>query len=232
MTHEHFKTQHRTMGRYAAWAVFVIEIVYALTLLLGLLSLKSPQDPIGNPYFSIMELLIVLIAPLMVISMVAIHLYASPEDKAYSLTALAFMILLAGLTSSIHFVILTVSRQIEAAGLPWLPLFISFQWPSVAYTLDILAWDFFFALSMLFAAPVFKGGRLETTIRFLMIGSGVLSLAGLIGVPLANMMVRNIGIVGYVAVAAVAFLLIGILFGRTEQSSRATSSNLISQPGH
>jgi hypothetical protein len=86
----------------------------------------------------------------------------------------------------------------------------------VTYTLDILAWDFFFALSMLFAAPVFKAGRLETAVRWLLIVSGVLSLAGLIGVPLANMQVRNIGIVGYVPVAVVAFLLLGLVFGRTQ----------------
>jgi hypothetical protein len=189
-------------------------LVYAVTLALGLLSLKSPQDAIGDPYFSILELLIVLMAPLMVASMVAVHAYASPETKAYSLTALALMILLAGITSSVHFVILTVSRQIEATGLPWVPLFLSFTWPSVAYTLDILAWDWFFALSMLLAAPVFKVGRLEKTLRILMVVTGVLSLAGLIGVPLADMQVRLIGVVGYVGVSLVVFPLLGIVFGR------------------
>jgi hypothetical protein len=217
MSHEGFTTQHRTLGRAAAWAVFSLSVVYVVPLVLGILSLKSPQDPIGDPYFSIMELLIILTAPLMVVSMVAVHTYARPEVKAYSFTALAFMILLAGITCSVHFVILTVRRQIEATGLPWVPLFLSFTWPSVAYTLDILAWDFFFALSMLFAAPVFKGGRLETAVRFLMIVSGVVCLAGLIGVPLANMGVRNIGIAGYAVVAPVAFLLLGIVFGRTQQ---------------
>jgi hypothetical protein len=131
------------------------------------------------------------------------------------------MILLAGIPSSVHFVILTVRRQIEAAGLPWLPLFLSFTWPSVAYTLDILAWDVFYALAMLFAAPVFKGGKLQTAVRFLLIPSGIISFVGLLGVPLANMQVRfwydirNIGVFGYAVVAPVAFLLIGMLFGRT-----------------
>ena len=159
----------------------------------------------------------------MVIVMVAVHAYASPETKVYSFTALAFMIILAGITCSVHFVILTVSRQIESAGFPWGSLFFSFKWPSVAYTMDILAWDFFFALSMLFAAPVFKIGRLEKTIRILMIVSGVLSLAGLIGVPLANMNVRNIGILGYVGVSLIVFLLLGIVFGRTQQVQEETS---------
>ena len=55
MSHEGFTAQHRTIGRAAAWAVFLIALVYAIILMLGLLSLKSPQDPIGDPYFSIME---------------------------------------------------------------------------------------------------------------------------------------------------------------------------------
>ena len=109
-----------------------------------------------------------------------------------------------------------MASEVEAAGLTWVPLFLSFKWPSVAYTLDILAWDWFFALSMLFATPVFRGGRLEITVRILMIVSGVLSLAGLIGVPLADMHVRNIGIIGYGMVAPVVFLLLGIVFGRTQ----------------
>jgi hypothetical protein len=194
-------------------------VVYAITTVLGFLSLKSPQDPIGDPFFTIMELLIVLIVPLMVISMVAVHAYAAPDAKVYSLAALIFMVLMAGITSGVHFVILTVSRQLEAAGLTWMPLLLSFKWPSVAYALDILAWDWFFALSMLFAAPVFRGGRLEITVRILMIVSGVLSLVGLLGVPLANMQVRNIGIIGYAVVAIVVFMLLGIVFGRTQPGS-------------
>jgi hypothetical protein len=55
----------------------------------------------------------------------------------------------------VHFVILSVSRHVEFAGLAWAPLLLSFKWPSVAYALDILAWDVFVGLSMLCAAPVF-----------------------------------------------------------------------------
>jgi hypothetical protein len=216
MLHEGFTREHRMLGRAASLAVFFLLIAYAVTLVLGLISLKSSQDPIGDPFFSILELLIVVVAPLMVIVMVAVHAYASPETKAYSLTALAFMILLAGITCSVHFVILTVSRQIESVGFPWASLFLSFKWPSIVYTMDILAWDFFFALSMLFAAPVFKISRLEKTVRTLMIIDGLLSLAGLIGVPLANMNIRNIGILGYVGVSLIVFPLLRIIFGRTQ----------------
>jgi hypothetical protein len=86
---------------------------------------------------------------------------AASEAKLDSRTALAFVLLLAETTSIVHVTILTVSRSLAATGEPWAPLVCSFTWPAVVYALDILAWDWFFALSVLFAAPVFRGGGLE-----------------------------------------------------------------------
>lgn len=214
MPHENFTPPQRAIGRASSWSAALLGCIYLVTLVLGLLSLKSPDDPIADPYFSILELLIVLMAPLMVLSMAAVHAYSSPGGKAYSQAALIFMILMAGITSCVHFAILAASRPIAAAGLAGAPLLFSFRWPSLAYVLDILAWDWFFALSMFFAAPVFIRGRLERSLRVLMIASGVLSLAGLIGVPLADMQVRMIGVVGYAVVAPAVFLLLGMIFNR------------------
>jgi len=216
-THPDFTPQHRTIGRAAAWSVAALGVVYALVTALGFLSLESPQDPIGVPYITIMELLIIPLAASYVVTMVAVHAYARPAAKAYSLTALVFMIVLATITTSVHFVILTVGPGLEATGLSWIPLVVSFEWPSIVYALDILAWDWFFALSILFAVPVFRGGsRLERWVWILLLVSGLLSIAGLIGVPLSDMQVRNIGVVGYAVVAPVAFFLIGIVFERTD----------------
>ncbi len=125
------------------------------------------------------------------------------------------MALVAGVTCSVHFVILTLSRQAAFAGHPWVPLVLSFRWPSVVYALDILGWDVFFPVSMLFAAPVFGGSRLAVSIRLLMIASGVLALAGLSGVVTGDMQLRNIGIVGYLGVFLVVACLLAVLFSRT-----------------
>ena len=146
--------------------------------------------------------------------MVAVHAWAPAEARVFSLTALVFMSLLAGLTCSLHFVILTVGRQPAFAQLAWTPLLLSFEWPSVTYALDILAWDVFFALSVLFAAPVFRGSRLATSIRVLLVASGTLALGGLSGVVVGDMRLRMIGVVGYVGVFPVAALLLAILFYR------------------
>jgi hypothetical protein len=95
-------------------------------------------------------------------------------------------------------------------------LLFSFTWPSFAYSLDILAWDFFFALSMLFAAPVFADGQLARWIRALMTISGILALAGLTGAAVGDMQLRNIGILGYLVVFLVVAALLGVLFYQTK----------------
>ncbi len=203
-------------GKFTCWAVFILGIVYAATTLLGFLSLESPQHPIGNPYFTIMEILTLLIAPLMAVSMVAVHFYASPVDRIYSFLSVIFMFLMAGITSCVHFMILSMNLLGPTDLMLNASVFFSFNWLSIPYALDILAWDWFFALSFLLASPVFKGNRTERFVRILMISSGLLSLVGLMGVPLDNVQIRNIGIIGYAIVAPVVYLLIGNVMRRVE----------------
>jgi hypothetical protein len=209
-----FTSTARRLGLFSAVATASLLVVYAVTLVIGLASLKSPDDPIGNPWFTMLEIEIIVMMPAIVALFVAVHAWAPGRLKTLSLTAVVFMGVLAGITCTLHFVVLTLSRQAEFAGQPWLPLFMTFEWPSVAYAVDIVAWDVFFALAILFAAFVFSGSRLAAWIRGLMIASGVLSLAGLSGVALSNMQWRNIGIVGYVPVFLAVVVLLAVLFRR------------------
>jgi hypothetical protein len=210
-----FTPTARRFGIFSAAATVILVVAYAITLAVGLLTLESPEDPIGGPLFTILEILIIITMPGMVALMVTVHAWAPTNAKALSLTSVVFMGLLAGVTCSLHFVILTLSHQPEFRAQTWLPLVLSFEWPSIVYALDILGWDVFFPLSMLFAAPVFSGSRLATWIRVLMIVSGVLSLAGLSGVVAGDMQLRNIGIAGYVGVFLVVATLLAVLFYRT-----------------
>jgi hypothetical protein len=209
-----FTATARRLGIFSAAATVILLVAYAVTLAMGLASLESPQEPIGDPMFTILEVLIITMMPAMVALMVTVHAWAPMHAKTLSLTSLVFMGMLAGLTCCVHFVILTLSRQPEFTAQPWLPLVLSFNWPSVVYALDILGWDVFFPLSMLFAAPVFWGSRLAAWIRVLMTASGVLALAGLSGVVVGDMQLRNIGIVGYVGVFLVVTALLAVLFYR------------------
>ena len=215
MSREDFTTQHRVIGQVAAWTGFAVMQAYFVASGLGFLSLESPLDPIGAPFLPIMALLLILTASLLMVTMVAVHAYAAPEHKVSSMTALAFVILLVGITSSVNFAVLIVSSQADFAGAPWLPLFLPYKWPAVAYAMDVFAWDWFYPLSMLCAAPIFRGGRLERMVRVVMLVSGGLSLLGLIVLPFAVLPAIVISIVGWGVAGSIVFLLLAIVFGRT-----------------
>ena len=224
-----FTPTARRVGIFSAAATLILLVAYAITLAVGLASLESPQEQIGDPMFSILEVRIIVMMPAVVSLMAAVHAWAPPQAKTLSLISVVFMGMLAGLTCCLHFVVLTLSRQTAFGGQPWLPLFMSFKWPSVVYALDILGWDVFFALSMLFAAPVFRGNRLAASIRALMIASGVLSLAGLSGVVLGDMRFRNIGIVGYVGVFLGVVAMLLILFDKASPITAPAGERTVSR---
>ena len=209
-----FTAGARKLGIWSAAATAFLGVAYFIPLVGGFLSLKSPEDPIGDPWFAILEILIIVMMPVMVALMGAVHAWALPGARAFSLLALVFMGIVAGLTCSLHFVLLTLGRDANFTAQRTASLFISFKWPSVVYALDILAWDFFFPLAVLSAAPVFGGSRLATRIRVLMITSGTLALAGLGGAIVGDMQLRNIGIIGYAVVFPVVALLLTRLFQR------------------
>ncbi len=209
-----FRSRDRAMGMVGAWTAFVVNEAYAVTSGLGYLSVKSPSDPISDPYLSIMSLLIVLMAPFLVITMVAVHAYAADEHKPYSLAALVFMILLAGITSSVNFAIFAVARQPTPTPSLWVSSFISSEWPPLPQALDFFAWDWFFALSMLLAAPVFRGGRLRNAVRALMLITGVLCILGLVWLPFSPSQATIIGILGWGVAGPIVFLLLANFFTR------------------
>lgn len=215
MQSEDFTIQQRIAGLYSSRGLTAFLLLYLVTLILGFISLDSPDDPIGNPYFTILELLILLMMPLMVLVMIALHSYSSKNRRIFSLFALVMMIISTTITSAVHFTILSVSRHPSFTSMEWTSYLLSFEWPSIAYSLDILAWDWFFALSILSAAFVFQTGKIESAVRILMLISGSLCLIGLIGIPTGDMQVRLIGVVGYAVLTIPIFFLLGILLNRT-----------------
>ena len=210
-----FRAGDRVMGMVGAWTAFVVNEAYSITSGLGYLSAKAPSDPISDPYLSIMSLLIVLMAPFLVLTMVAVHAYAAAEHKRYSLAALAFMILLAGITSSVNFALFVVARQPTPPSSMWVASFVSSGWPPLPQALDFFAWDWFFALSMLLASPVFRGSRLGNAVRVLMLLTGALCILGFVWLPFSPPQATVIGILGWGVAGPIVFLLLANLFTRS-----------------
>ena len=143
---------------WAARAVVALGVVYVITGAAGyFLGANQPEHfGVVDPALAVLEILIILCVPPMITMMAALHACAVSDKKTWSRVALIFMVLLGGVTFAIHFVELTVVRRIDLTTTPGLARVLSFQWPSAAFALDLLAWDVFLGLSMLFA-PVRLG---------------------------------------------------------------------------
>ncbi len=210
-----------SFGIRAASSVAVLCLVYGAVLAVGLLTLPSRDAQIQEPWFTLLELLTIAIAPAIVTFTAALHAFASPERKPAALASLAFMSICACVTCVVHFAILTLGHHPAISGQAWAGLIFSFRWPSIAYALDILAWDVFFPLGALFAAAAVQGPGLAQVVRTLLYASAALALVGLAGAPLANMQVRNVGIIGYAVLFPVAAALMVGVFRQNENARAA-----------
>jgi hypothetical protein len=193
--------QERAIGRWSARALFVLTVVYSADFVVGFAALGNVRDPLPDPYLAIGEALILVMAPILVALMLAIHACAPHRAKPFTQVALGWMLAAAALTTTVHVVELSVARHVDPASFPGYPRIFDFQWPSLLYAVDIVAWDVFFGLALLFAVPAFRRGS-HTAARLGLIASGSLCLLGLIG-PLTNAIGwRAIGIFGYTIVFA------------------------------
>jgi len=215
-----FTAQARTLGIVAAWMTFAVSEVYAVVAGLAYVSQGAAVE--SGPFLSIMALLVVVMGPFLVLSMVAVHTYATPSKKPYSLAALAFMIACVAITSCINFSLLVVSSQPNLFSESWRSLFLPCKWPAPAFVLDNFVWDWFFGISMLLAAPIFSGNTLKTALRFVMIVSGALCLAGLVWLAVSPAQAIIVGILGWGAAGPIVFLLLANMFGRVQVETRET----------
>jgi hypothetical protein len=208
----------RTIGAWSAQAMFLLDVVYIIVFIVGFASLGNTSKPLPDPYLAIAEVLILVMAPIMVLLMLAIHQCAPKQAKPFTQVALGWMLAAATFTTVVHFVELTVARHINPATFPGYERIFDFKWPPTVYAIDIVAWDVFFGLSLLFAAPAFARSRDATLVGRGLIASGSLCVIGLMG-PFANALGwRTIGILGYTVVFGLTCLPL------TRASKVATSS--------
>ena len=211
----------RMLGAWSARTLFLIEVVYIAVFAAGFASIGNLSDPLPDPYLAIGEILILVMAPIMVCLMLAIHQRAPKQAKPFTQVALGWMLAAAACTTVVHFVLLTVARHIDPATFPGYARIFGWQWPSTFYAIDIVAWDVFFGLALLFAVPAFAHRGDATLVRRGLILSGTLSLIGLVG-PFANVLaLRTIGIVGYTVVFGLTCLPLSRSF--TAGTARADS---------
>jgi hypothetical protein len=201
--------------RIGAWSAF------ALAVLAGFISAGTTSKPLQDPFLAIMELLIVLMVPFMVTMMAAVYARADVTTRPLALAAFAFMTLAAGTTAIVHVTLLTVGRQLPATAVASDAWFFSWDWPSVLYAADIVAWDLFLGLALVCAALSFNGGGLERALRVTWALSGGLCLVAMIGPAIGNISIRMIGVASYGVIFPLGCVLLGILMLRSTEKGRS-----------
>ena len=190
------------VGRWSSFAVFLVGVVYIVALVIGFTT-RGLSAPIVDPLLAIMEILTLVAAPLMLVMMAAIQGRATGNRKTVGTIAFAFMILMTGMTSAVHFVELTSMRQLGSASLVW---------PSPAYAVELLAWDVFLGLSLVFAAFTFEDSGRERRVRRGLLVCGILCLVGVVGPVVGNMRLQLVGVFAYGGVLPVVCLLLSRFF--------------------
>jgi hypothetical protein len=196
----------RRIGHLSSIGLALVGIVYAVVVAFGIAA-AGLDNPIVDPILAVMEALTLVSAPLIVILMASICAIATHDRKVFGIIALSFGVIMAGLTSAVHFVALTAGRQTGIAVL---------EWPSVSYAVELLAWDVFLGLSLVSAACVFPGLGIRAAVRWSLATTGTLSLLGAIGPILGDMALQRVGMLGYGVGLPIASLVLARFFRRHE----------------
>jgi hypothetical protein len=192
------------VGYWSAIALVCVGVGYFLTLAAGFVR-HGFREPITDPVLAIMEILTLLSAVPLVTLMASIQDRSSPSRSAFGFSALAFATLCAGVTSTVHFVELTAARQLGGGGIAW---------PSRAYAAELLAWDVFLGLALLFAAPLFSGDELERLVRRALLLCGGPCVVGAVGPAVGHMRLQLVGVFGYAVMLPVVCVLLARVLGR------------------
>lgn len=187
--------------RLAGIAVIALHCAYAAATLAGFMTLARPDAPISDPWFAIMEVLIILIAVPVIIYLRALGGVVERAQARWMRASVALAALTFALSVTLHAVILAIGRDHPLAGVGG-PL--AFTWPSVAYGVDILAWDGFFALALVCCAIALKGAPGMTFAARIFMLAGLVALFGWAGPVTGDMALRNVGIIGYAVIFPVA----------------------------
>ncbi len=219
MTHEGFTAEHRKLGRLTCWTGLIVGSVYTVYSILYIANIPTTvQAASSDPFRPIASLLLIPVAALMLASMAAVHAYAPPELRAYSLLSFAFMSLAMGVMTIVNFVIYFIlTHPVETANAPWISIFFPDKKPGVSGSIDFLAWGWFFGLSMIAAAPVFREGRLEKALRLFMFATGVLPVVGwiiMVLLPSAFIPALIIQALGWGILILVVWFLLATVFDR------------------
>ncbi len=182
-------------------------LVYFFVILAAILTgnYNLPPSSFMQVFGGIMTLIISL---LLVVLMASLHSVTLAGKRVFSLISLGFTLLFAVAVSINRFSQLGVVQQsIDAGSTVGIEWFLPYGEHSILFGLEMLGWDWFLGFAMLFAAPLFTGGRLQIWLRCLMLLYAVLALVG----ALAFLLASPLSVISFAAWGLVLFIITALL---------------------
>jgi hypothetical protein len=219
----HCTPTDRRIGLWSAIIILALAAIYlmigAAWLVFGDRSQMSGLEP-PEPCLTVERALMMSMTPPIIALFASIHAHASPDRTTFSRVALAHIIVFATITGADNFLLVAVMRHggtgvsSSDAHVQHLAPCFPDMWPAVIRPLELFAWGPVFGLALLFAAPIFKGDRLQTAIRALMTLAGALCVTNVMCFITGDGRFAFAGIVGYDCAFPVICILLAVLFGR------------------
>src|ERR1035437_5693521 len=176
-------TTHSATGDSAArlglWTAILTVVVVAVFAVVGIAT-PARSGPfcvtacVVYPYIDVAQFIPgdylwlvpgILLAPIFVVLMACIHAHAAEPKKIYSRIGLSFALVYAVIISVDYYLQLTlVVPSLQAGETEGLSLFTQYDPHGLFISLETLGYSMM-AVALLFAAPVFAGGRAERAIR-------------------------------------------------------------------
>ena len=217
----------RQMGFWSAFLSALFGIGFNLAVVIMYTSLPKAESAAGwtgiTSYLETFEAVLLLplvpsllLVPAFTAMMVCVHYYAQPAKRLWSHLGLAFALIYAVMAFMNYSTqLLSVQRAILAGETDGLAMLVHGNPHAIFWSL--VSGYIFMNLAMLFATPVFAGGKLETwTRRFFLLngGSVVLTTAS---VCIDNPLVFNLlSVLVWSPLFAIATGLLAVLFARLD----------------
>jgi hypothetical protein len=185
------------------YSLIILGIIYIGLVAWGLGTRDIATGEINDEIRIAMEIGTMLTAIVFLLFAVSVHQLTDKANRTLGVLGVLFMLAMVILTSLSHFVSISVGSSLMNFDNS-LDLIFSLGWPSMLLSIDILAWDFFFGLAFISLCLSLLPNKTYITTSILMLISGILSLLGLIAVPMNDMNVRFLGIFGYTVMPTLA----------------------------
>lgn len=202
-------TRANRLGFWASIALIILELVYIAVLVFefGTRGFVFPPSQFTQTAAGVVT---ILTGPVMIVLFASIKHSFDEDNPVLGTLGLTFATLMVGMFSINRFIQLTVIRTAPAAALRGdLMRFLPYDGGSVMLALEELGWGFFLPLAALSVAMLFKGNRLQSLIRWLLIAIAAFSFLGLIGYATATLL----SLFGFIAWGPL-LLVLGILLGK------------------